>query len=115
MLILIITCYLFNNNLIFIYNNILLILIIFFLFEYKYNLQFFKNTILQHYNVNTNLINGVVLIHPLLIYLTYTIFIVFIFFFKFNFKIFNKILIFLNKYKLSLFNFSFIALFLGGW
>lgn len=104
-----------NNKNIFILNKCIFIVIFFQIFEYKYILYFFKNFILIDYIANINLINGVVLIHPILIYLTYVLFIIFIFTYKFNFKQFNKILFFIKLFKIRLFLFSFTALFLGGW
>lgn len=114
MLIFIIICYINNINLIYIYNVLVLVLGLFSIFEYKYNLYFFKTIITCNYIANVNLINGVVLIHPILIYLTYSILIIFIIVYKLYFKYLNKILFKIKILKLKLFNFSFIALFLGG-
>ena len=115
MLILFSIFYIYNNNNIYIFNSLLSIVIIFVFFEYKYNIFFLKNIILLNFIANTTLINGVVLIHPLLIYLTYTLLIIFIIYYKYNFIFFNKILIRIKLHKNILFIFSFIALFLGGW
>jgi len=115
MLILIIITYLFNNRVVFLLNIILYIIIVFYIYEYKYNLNFFRNIILLNYVANTNLINGVVLIHPILIYITYIILIVFIIFYKHNYNYIYKILINIRYNKYKLFLFSFTALFLGGW
>ena len=94
--------------------NIFIVVLLFLLFEYKYHIYLNSSYLLIDYTANTSLINGVVLIHPLLIYLTYSVFVTFIFFYSNNSLLFNKVLYNIKCYKYKLFIFSFVALVLGG-
>ena len=69
----------------------------------------------QFFIINTNLINGVILIHPILTYLTYFLSIFLIILFKKNYIVKNKF--FFNiSYNLTIYLlFSFYALLLGGY
>ena len=102
------------------YNNCNFILTIFkclllySVLEYKHQIFVYKNYLITNYIANTTLINGVVLIHPLLIYLTYSIFILFIFIYNNNIKLINKVVFYVKKHKNKLFVFSLSALVLGG-
>lgn len=93
-----------------------LLKLIFFLNIFIYQLypSILKNLLLYSNNVNTSLINGVVLIHPILIYLTYFLLIVNFMFLKNNFYKVNFVIFIFKKNILIIALCSFLALFLGG-
>lgn len=94
-----------------------LLKLIFFLniFIYQLHPSILNNLLLYSNNVNTSLINGVVLIHPILIYLTYFLLIVNFMFLKNNFYKVNFVIFIFKKNILIIALCSFLALFLGGW
>ena len=84
-------------------------------------IYFLKNKTMSSINLikmkiimNSSLINGVVLIHPFYIYITYSYFIIICLLCKFYYKK-NYFLKFLKNNKKNMFLCSLIALFLGGW
>lgn len=85
------------------------------IFIYKLFSINFNSLLLYDNVVNTSLINGVVLIHPLLIYITYFLLINNFIFLKNNFYKINFIIFIFNKSILTILLSSFLALFLGGW
>lgn len=98
------------NSYYFIFNKIVIIFFIVLIFLYNFFKKDFSNIIFNFQLVNTNLINGVLLIHPILIYLTYITLLV-IFIKKINNINYNIFLIYNKKYYIFLI--SLMGLFLG--
>lgn len=107
--------YLYNNQ----HLHLFFILINMFLFlsVLMYLSNFFFNicVVVRNYNLNTTLINGVVLIHPILVYITYILLIILTNIVYNNTKYMNYFFYLLKNSLNRLLFCSFIALFLGGW
>lgn len=85
------------------------------IFVYQTNFNYWSWFLLYNNVVNTSLVNGVVLIHPILIYITYFVLIINFLILKNNFYKINFIIYTFSSSTLLLLVCSFLALFLGGW
>lgn len=102
------------NFLVNVFYNLLKLIFILNIFTYQSYSFILNNLLLYSNSINTSLINGVVLIHPILIYLTYFLLIVNFIFLKNNFYKVNFVIFIFRKSILIIVLCSFSALFLGG-
>lgn len=104
-----------KESILVVYKSIINFLFLFGLFLYNVkNINLFIS-FKKEYIINNNLINGIVLIHPILVYITYILLVITIINYTLNKKYFNYISLFINKHKNVIFILSFSALILGGW
>lgn len=96
------------------YKNCTLLLLLFLFFIYKFNFYIYLVNVKGNFFKNVNLINGVVLIHPFYVYITYIILVIFIIFFYRNNQYCNKVFYFIKLNKFVLFMCSSFSLLLGG-